>query len=36
MNALKMHFKFLNYYDNHKYVYEIFNMIGISDTKKYI
>lgn len=28
------HFKFLNYYDNHKYVYEIFNMAGISDNKK--
>ena len=33
-DALVMHFKFLNYYDNHKYVYEIFSMNGISDSKK--
>ena len=33
-DALQGHFKFLNYYDTHKYVYEIFNMTGVSDTKK--
>lgn len=32
--AIFDYFKFLNYYDNDKYVYEIFNMVGVSDEKK--